>query len=296
VLNTVLIILLLENPYIELVVAYLNVIIFDKDVENSSHDEAWTTIQSNILAYFDLKQESKKSSELKHLSKPLVIRDTIWQFSVLFEDKETNTGNILLFDRIRNLMGFKINKTFLDRIYRGSASQLKVLVMPGIGQKIKHMNIISHAEGWLLRPDDPELALKKFDIARNSLPLNKFTLRNYAKLVVDLEEKKRRGIQKDNKHGSKLLNEIDFVKYTEYLYNLALEEDPKDTHSLYQYGHFLNKTGQYGKAEEFLIQAIEAHPLHKEAWNELLQCFSNSQDAVNYEKFVAIFDAKFNDN
>jgi hypothetical protein len=63
-------------------------------------------------------------------------------------------------------------------------------VVTGIGQKIKHMNIISHAEGWLLRSDDPELALHKFNIARDSLPLNKYTLRNYASLIVDFEEKK----------------------------------------------------------------------------------------------------------
>jgi len=280
----------LENPYIEIVVAYLNVIIFDKDIEksNNNHDEAWGTIQSNILAYFDLKQESKKSEELIHLSKPLAIRDIIWKFPVLFEDKDKENSGLLLFDRIRHLMGFKINKTFLDRIYRGSASQLKALVMPGIGQKIKHMNIISHAEGWLLRSDDPELALKKFDTARDSLPLNKFTLRNYANLVIDLEEKKRRGAVDQRKSY-----EPDLVKYADYIYKLALEEDPKDTHSLYQYGHFLNTTGQYSKAEEYLIQAIEAHPLHKEAWSELLQCFSNEKDTVLYDKYVAIFEAKF---
>jgi len=103
-----------------------------------------------------------------------------------------------------------------------------------------------------------------------------------------LEEKKRRGAVDQRKSY-----EPDLVKYADYIYKLALEEDPKDTHSLYQYGHFLNTTGQYSKAEEYLIQAIEAHPLHKEAWSELLQCFSNEKDTVLYDKYVAIFEAKF---
>jgi len=280
----------LEHPYIELLVTYLNVIIFGKKINQEEKEipqntDAWKVIESNILDYFDLKNEIENSEHLKLIREPLQIREIIWTFTVPGEDQNhVHYGPILLFDRIRQFMGFKIMKTYLNRIYGGFVSQLKTLAITGIGQKVKHMNIISHAEGWLLRPDDPELALKKFDIARDSLPLNKYTLRNFASLAVDLEQKKNQG-QK--------LSERAFIIYIKYIYNLALEEDPKDTHTLYQYGHFLNLIGSYQKAEEYLTQAIQAHPGHKEAWLELLKCFLSSKQDRLYSKYSAIVQAKF---
>jgi len=279
-----------EHPYIELLVTYLNVIIFGKKINQEEKEipqntEAWKIIESTILEYFELKNEIETSEYLKPFAQPLQIREIIWTFNVPGENQnQVHHGPILLFDRIRQSMGFKIMKSYLNRIYGGFVSQLKTLAITGIGQKVKHMNIISHAEGWLLRHDDPEIALQKFDIARDSLPLNKYTLRNYASLTVDSEQKK---------HQGQKLTERAFIQYVKYLYNLALEEDPKDTHTLYQYGHFLNLIGNYQKAEEHLIQAIQAHPGHKEAWLELLKCFLNSKQENLHNKYRSIVQAKF---
>uniref|UniRef100_A0A6B2KY78 Clu domain-containing protein n=1 Tax=Arcella intermedia TaxID=1963864 RepID=A0A6B2KY78_9EUKA len=258
----------LENEYIILLVSELNSRIFLPDTK------VWDEIGREMKKYFDFPEGSFPSR----------VNEEIFNFVFHLDPRYENDfpdskfGNLLLFDRIRQMMAFKVNKAFLQRIYSGIAKQLKVVVVTGVGQKIKHMNIISHAEGWLLRNDDPHLALKRFDTARESSPLNKFTLRNVATMTVELERKKQREFDDD------------FIKYVEYLFKLAIVDDQySDTHSLYQYGKFLLIAGKYDKAEEYLVQSIEAYPEHKEAWHSLMECL-NAQKKP-YSRFLDFYES-----
>jgi len=266
----------LETPYIELLTTYVNTIFFE------GSPEAWKQIETNILSYFDLKQDVKqKTKEVQDIVNSGSIKDIIWNFTVS-DYSQKYSGQLLLFDRIQKMLGFKVNSTFLKLIYNGTAKELTSLSIKRMGQKIKHMNIISHAEGWLLKNNDPESALRKFEKARSSLPLNRYTLRNFASTYIKVVEKKK----------SPIPNDKDLVFYIKYLFTLALEEDQHDTHTLYQFGQALNKLGQYGDALEYLTRAVEEHKEHKEAWDELLTCLANlSLD--DHHKYTEIITAKF---
>jgi predicted Zn-dependent protease len=136
-------------------------------------------------------------------------------------------------------------------------------------------------QGWLLKNTDPEAALRKFEKARSSLPLNRYTLRNFASTYIKVVEKKQSPIPAD-----KFL-----VFYIKHLFNLALEEDQHDTHTLYQFGQALNKLGKYGDAVEYLIRAVEEHKEHKEAWDELLTSLTHLN--IDHHKYTEIINAKF---
>jgi len=272
----------LETPYIELLTAYINKIFFEGD------QDAWKQIEINILLYFDLKQDVKSKSEsVRELLTPGSIKEIIWKWSVIDNQKSNEhqpisySGHFLLFDRIQKMIGFRVNKTFLKLIYNGTAKQLQPLSIKSMGQKLKHMNIISHAEGWLLKNTDPETALRKFDKARSSLPLNRYTLRNYASTYLKVVEKNNPPIPRDS----------EIVFYMKYLFNLALEEDPEDTHTLYQFGQALNKVGQYSDALEYLVRAVECHEEHKQAWDEIVVCLANL--SIDNKKYTEIINAQF---
>jgi len=201
------------------------------------------------------------------------------------------------------MLGFKINQTYLRRLYEGRADQLKPLAMTGIGYKIKHMNVISHAEGWLIKRDDPEEALHKFEIARNSIPLNKFTIRNYAQVSSSLESKYIEGSfspKSSNANIPVITSEdphdhANYVKYHKYLFSLAIDVDPHDTHTLYQYGKFLLQAEEFVTAEEYLIQSIEAENWHKEAWVALIRCFGEQKERDKaFQRFAPIVQALLN--
>jgi tetratricopeptide (TPR) repeat protein len=271
----------LETPYIELLTAYINKILFEAD------EEAWRQIENNILSYFDLKADVKQKSEsVREIINAGTIKDLIWSFTVRDTQRavnETYPGYLLLFDRIQKMIGFKVNRTFLKLIYNRTAKQLQPLSINRMGQKIKHMNIISHAEGWLLKNVDPETALRKFDKARSSLPLNRYTLRNYASTYLKVVEKyaEQSGIPHDS----------EIVFYIKYLFNLALEEDPDDTHTLYQFGQALNKAGQYADALEYLVRSVEIQNEHKQAWDEIV--VSLAKLSIESSKYTEIINAKF---
>jgi len=267
----------LETPYLDLLTTYINKIFFE------GSPEAWKQIETNILSYFDLKQDVKKSTKaVRDILNPGSIKDIIWKYTVSDPQSQTYSGDLLLFDRIQKMLGFKVNNTFLKLVYNGTAKELNSLSIKRMGQKIKHMNIISHAEGWLLKNTDPEAALRKFEKARSSLPLNRYTLRNFASTYIKVVEKKQSPIP-DDKH---------LVFYIKHLFNLALEEDQHDTHTLYQFGQALNKLGKYGYAVEYLIRAVEEHKEHKEAWDEILTSLTHLK-VEGYHKYTEIINAKF---
>jgi len=247
-------------------------------------------LKNNIKSYFDMKKDIKHTLNAE-LGKPLSMKTLIWQYP---------NGRLLLFDRTKAMLGFKINRTYLRRLYEGRAAQLKPLAMTGIGQKIKHMNIISHAEGWLIKRDDPEEALHKFERARNSIPLNKFTIRNYAQVSSNLEKYAEGSIVPPSPKLSypqptaPSEDRSSYVKYHKYLFSLALSVDPNDTHTLYQYGNFLLQAEEFATAEEYLIQSIEAESGHKEAWVALMDCFGEQKDrAKAFQHYAPIVQAMF---
>jgi hypothetical protein len=130
----------LETPYLDLLTTYINKIFFE------GSPDAWKQIETNILSYFDLKQDVKKSTKaVRDILNPGSIKDIIWKYTVSDPQSQTYSGDLLLFDRIQKMLGFKVNNTFLKLVYNGTAKELNSLSIKRMGQKIKHMNIISHA-------------------------------------------------------------------------------------------------------------------------------------------------------
>jgi len=82
----------LETPYIDLVVNYLNGLLFEE-----ANDEAWKRLENNIKSYFDMKKDIKHFLH-EELGKPLSIKHLILQYP---------NGRLLLFDRTKKNVGIQ---------------------------------------------------------------------------------------------------------------------------------------------------------------------------------------------
>eukprot|EP01119_Soliformovum_irregulare_P021101 TRINITY_DN6964_c0_g1_i1.p1 TRINITY_DN6964_c0_g1~~TRINITY_DN6964_c0_g1_i1.p1 ORF type:complete len:1087 (+),score=286.12 TRINITY_DN6964_c0_g1_i1:199-3459(+) len=136
-----------------------------------------------------------------------------------------------------------------------------------IQERIKHMNIVSHSEGFVLKMKASKkfkdeslrlyhLAIDKFKKALESNPNNRNSLRNLADCYTYLDQKSE----------------------AEFYYKEAIKSDPHDTNSLYKYGAFLDKYDRSDQAEEFYLQSLEADPTHSNClgvYADFLACSRN---------------------
>jgi len=225
----------LEMPYIELLAEFLNSLFWKK-----AASQEWKLIMDEAESYFGVPTEN------------LQLSDSIWKCD--FEN-----GKNLFFDRIQALMGFQIPQHYLNQIYNKAnfGDLISRHKISSLGERIKHMNIISHAEGYVTKYmsvfEAPYLALLKFEEALNSSPLNKVSLRNSASCALTI-------IQQQTPPSPSVLEAKQ--EYINDLLDMALKVDPLDTHTLFQYGQFLNYVGKCAESEEFLLRAIECEPSH----------------------------------
>jgi len=147
-----------------------------------------------------------------------------------------------------------------------------------LGEKVKHMNIIDHAQGYI-SPTCGFSAINKFEGALVSSPMNKFTLRNLAKEYI-LYWKSR---------GESTQSQTDFI---DYLYQTAIKADPKDSHTLAQYAHFCfefsDSVAAIEKSEEFFLRSISADTRHEwviEKYGQMLKALALNKDCETIFQF-----------
>ncbi len=123
-----------------------------------------------------------------------------------------------------------------------------------LGIRVKHMSIISHAEGYLLKiaglmQESKELlnsALLSFEEALNSNPNNKFILRNCGKIISQMHSLSNRG-KKMSPYDP------DMEKARGYFLR-AINADPSDPVTATQYAEFLANCAQDSEALEYFIK------------------------------------------
>lgn len=200
----------------------------------------------------------------------------------------------MLFARIAAMLGLDLKKAHLRRLYacnmqppRSHSHVLHTLHVRQLGERVKHVHIISHAEGYALRrtaaPDDVlsvALARNKFEEALNAATSNKgapprhtpaytaVTLRNCAACWTLLLEQHVQAADVAEREERRCAD----LRYIRTLYEAAVAADPRDTHTLFQYGDFLlSMCDAYDEAEDCLLRSLEADATQVPAWEAYLR-------------------------
>jgi len=162
-----------------------------------------------------------------------------------------------LFVRVQQIMGLKfipsVMREFskpsmaLDDVFN-SYAPFDETDMEELGCRVKHLNIVERALGYILKTKARKRgidanarrrllkqAMSKFDSALESDPDNKGTLRNYSDVLALNEEFER----------------------ADFYYRRALEVDPDDTSTLFAYAVFLESIDRLAEAEAFFVRCLE---------------------------------------
>eukprot|EP01096_Ripella_sp_DP13-Kostka_P003285 TRINITY_DN14773_c0_g1_i1.p1 TRINITY_DN14773_c0_g1~~TRINITY_DN14773_c0_g1_i1.p1 ORF type:complete len:223 (+),score=97.03 TRINITY_DN14773_c0_g1_i1:232-900(+) len=138
-----------------------------------------------------------------------------------------------------------------------------------IGVRIKHMDTVGHAEGYLLMNNaqhnrridhitttisNLSMAIDKFESVLTSNSNRKVTLRTCAQALLQLDDVLAQIGQSTGRQDSPRVRQA-----LEYL-KRAVDVDPTDSQSLYRYGNLLNKLQMFDKAEEYFLSALESDP------------------------------------
>jgi hypothetical protein len=161
----------LEEPYRRLVIDYLN-LIFGNTKESDLYWNRWlkSDIQMNFL---DALTEEEAAPEFN-----LKLRMGTWSGAISIDFLTQ------VFERVKKMLGLQFN----HRQFNFLAEQpFDDTDLESIGERVKHMNIIAHAQGFfyhvkglVARVDDPtsakkfyEIAISKYEEALDSNPNNK---------------------------------------------------------------------------------------------------------------------------
>jgi tetratricopeptide (TPR) repeat protein len=162
-----------------------------------------------------------------------------------------------LFVRVQQIMGLKFIPSVMREFSKPSTGDADVFNsytpfdetdMEELGCRVKHLNIVERALGYILKTKarkhgiDPNArrrllkqAMSKFDAALESDPDNKGTLRNYSDVLALNGEYER----------------------ADFHYRRALEVDPDDTSTLFAYAVFLEQIDRLAEAEAFFVRCLE---------------------------------------
>jgi len=232
----------------------------------------------------------------------------------VFGNQSTNQAPMralgLSIDRLITSLGIQVSPPFITALRqpRGMEEIIRYgfprAAITGISEVLKHMNIISHAEGYTLKQFSffdvsvQQLVISKFEQALNSSPLNKVTLRNLAVEYQNMWSRENLAFDKKEQiyaeRQRKPLN-VSQRQYISHLYKLAIDSDPKDTHTLYQYAeYFLEHLGDLEGAEEYFLRSLIADVKHYQAyrdyysllWEKMFLDQEANQMVALYEKWA----------
>lgn len=254
----------LEEPYRRLVIDFLNLVFGN----NKDSDVYWNKyIKEDLIANFT---DPLSEQELEE-SYPLKVRTKEGELDDTFINR--------VFERVQKMMGLQFAQSRSFNFH--TEKPFNDADLESIGERVKQMNIISHAQGFfyqinglLSRVEDPmsakrfyEIAIKKFEEALDSNPNNKDLLLSISlTLFLSIEEEYR------DRPNAKFPQNDPRVKKAEEYSLRAISAEPKyDSFSLFRYAQFLERCNKMNAAEDYYLQALEADPSNPGC----LHCYGN---------------------
>lgn len=265
----------IEEPYRRLLIDYLN-LVFGSTKESDAYWNKW--LKEDLTMNFENALSEKEMSPEFNLKVRLPAPVTK---SKLSSDISTvgpsaaaaasAAGPVKLdfvrsvFHRVRSMMGLVfVPRTFLFTLDK----PFDDTDLESIGERVKHMNIVAHAQGFFYhikglscRVEDPtsakkfyEIAIAKFEEALDSNPNNKEILLSIAlTYVLSIEEDFK------NVPNAKFSPDDPRVRKAEEYALRAISAEPKyDSWSLFRYAQFLEHCGRFESAEDYYLLALEA--------------------------------------
>lgn len=242
----------MEEPYRRLLINQMN--LFFGATKNS--DRYWDEmLKSDVQTNFPESLSPEEESPEFHLK--------------LRKNSEIDTEFLYcLFTKITQMMGMKFafgpsrESNFLN------PEPFDDTDLETIGEHVKHMNIISHAQGYFYhvkglanRVGDLdvarnfyEIAIEKFSEALNSDPNNKEILLSMALTWTLMIEDTY--LHTPNARFER--NDPKVKKAEEYSLRAIFAEPKYDSFSLFRYAQFLEKCGRYDDAQDYYLMALEA--------------------------------------
>jgi len=197
-----------------------------------------------------------------------------------------SSGRMHLLNRILKITQIRVRKRSYQ-IWKKNPKMLDKMTdfmieadLEQICERVKHMNIIDHAQGYILKitayraakDETHDLlirAMKRFESALKSNPTNKYTLRNLAHVQDSLYDLSNIEVESlPSIHLNTLLHSC--VRY----YKAAIRADPSDVFTLSQYASFLLFKGHPREASEYLLRILEINPFFESAFLNLRWCAS----------------------
>jgi len=274
----------LEDPYCQLVTDYLN-LVFGETPKSS--------------AYWDKVLAKEVCVKFEGLTLPVGDGRSVKE--LVCKSRAESKQQLLV--RVQKMMGLQFcaraEREFASGNKLEQAAPINRRDLEQIGERVKHMNIISHAEGYLLmvkgmhmRATSPaaakallQSAIDQFAEVLNSNTNSKVTLRNCAKALMLLHEEHLRSMPSSKElaaastKGSKATasaaaaaaaaaaaskaaaaTAASLVRRAEDYLLRAIELDPTDVQSLFSYAGFLEGVGRLTEAEEYYLKTLEINP------------------------------------
>ena len=253
----------LEHSCREMVIDHLN-LVFGKTPESEEHFNH--SIKEHLLRNFEeALTEKEKESPLKGL--------LTGKKRELFIQVQQMT-NLIFTSSAQNEFANKENAFEFENPFH-------VTDLDEIGVRVRHLNIVALAQGYVLKNQARKcqldeknserlckLALEKFKQALSDNPGDIRALRELAdasnilgdKEAADMYYKRATTISNDANTLFKyavFLEENRKIQEAEEYYLLTLEKDLKHDHCFQRYGHFLENQGNPESAEQFFIRASE---------------------------------------
>jgi len=202
--------------------------------------------------------------------------------------------------RVQQMLGFTLSPN-IEREIRDNCGHRLDLEQPfsrtdldQIGERVKHMNIISQVEGYLLivkafqvRSDDPmsarsffQMAIGKFEEVLNSSANSKVALRNCARALAALEE--------EDCHLRNMKKATDsplYIRANAY-FQRAIEVDPTDPVTFFHCATFYEQFEQFDAAEDCYLRVLEMDPNFVEALHSYGSMLQERGDFEIAEQFL----------
>lgn len=196
----------------------------------------------------------------------------------------------MVFERVRAMVGLQFTH---DRNYGWEMEEpFNDTDLKNVGYKVKHMNIISHVQGFFwqlnglmarssnvagLAKSYYEAAIDKYEEALDLNPENKDVLRNLALtwlLLID-----------EDKKDELSFSDWRVQKVREYIMR-AISAPPKyDSLSLFRYANLLSRSGIKDEAEDYYLQSLEADPNNTGCLHEYGEFLSQQNEDDEAEQF-----------
>ena len=278
-----------EEPYLSLLTDMLNIVFGN----NHLSEKAWsTTITKKLISKFCRHIDGSKITSFWFLTQLREKLSSPWRIA----DKVSLPIHFV-FLRLQTQLGCSFSSRIEEsykKILFSSTQPFDIFDIVDIGIRVKHMNIVSHAlgvahltKGLMQRALDQSAAInllstsiQHFENALSSNTSSKVTLRKcaHAYLSLGLEYGL---ISRRKKEFTRELDQkkICFERASVYFLR-AIQLDPQDSESLFDYALFLDKVGEKAKAEIFYKSALVSNPNHVQC----RKCFGDLLAESNRQK------------